>query len=466
MGLRLAASCPACGAPVGLDAAATAVRCDRCASAHLVLGGAGTAVAELDSRTTEEEACDLARAALEDEMRRRGRSGPAAVVDAVVPFDAPVRVLVARHHEAAIVRGAGGDPAAEVTVRVVEGVRSALRDPLGLPTAPPLAEVDARALALVTRRQVIAPPFDAGETDFDGDARHLETVRSGVAPALIRSAVVFPLARLVVLRPCRLVRVASGRSRVGVLVDAAARQATALLSRAGAEALQAELAERPLPVSPPLTLRPMRCPECASPFPLDRQGQLRICLACRRAFLVTGRRLVPVRYEAELPPSARGWILVPAWRVPFVLVDPRDGGELTSAAAVRSRCGETDEEAVEAVEAVEPSPLDVPAFLPADRRREKSRAQRLPVLAPAAFPLLTGPARGESGFPEPRLVGALGPDEAARVVRHALLAFLRPGTVARASVRRLEGLVFDAPLRLGPPRLVLRAVRRAEADPA
>ncbi len=463
MGVRFAASCPACGAPVGVDAADTAVRCDRCASAHLVLCGAGTAVAGLDSRTTEEEACALACAALEDEMRRRGRTGSAAVVDGVVPFGAPVRVLVARLHEAAVVRGAAGEPATEVTARLVEGVRSALRDPLGLPTAPPLAEVDARALALVTRRQVIAPPFDAGEADFDGDAERLGTVRSGVAPALIRSAVVVPLARIVVLRPCRLVRLSSGRSRVGVLVDEAARQATALLSRAGAEALQAELAERPLPVSPPLALRPMRCPECASPFPLDRQGQLRICPACRRAFLVTGRRLAAVPYEAELPPSARGRILVPAWRIPFVLVDPRDGQELTSSAAVRSRCGETEEEAVETVEA---APLDVPAFLPADRRRERSGAQRLPVLPPAAFPLFAGPARGESGFPEPRLVGALGPEEAVRVVRHALLASLRPGTVARASVRRLEGLVFDAPLRLGPPRLVLRSLRRAEADPA
>ncbi len=67
-----------------------------------------------------------------------------------------------------------------------------------------------------------------------------------------------------------------------------------------------ELAERPLPVSLSLALRPMRCPECASPFPLDRQGQLRICPACRRAFLVTGRRLAPVSYDAELPPSAPG----------------------------------------------------------------------------------------------------------------------------------------------------------------
>ena len=463
MGLRLAAPCPSCGAPVGVDAAATAVRCDRCASAHLVLRDAGTAVAELEPRTTEEEACALARAALEDEMRRRGRSGPAAVVDSVVPFDAPVRVLVARHHEAAVVRGAAGEPAAEVTVRLVERARSALRDPLGLPTAPPLAEVDSRALVLVTRRRAIAPPFDAGEADFDGDAARLAAARSGAAPALIRSAVVVPLARVLVLRPCRLVSVSSGRSRVGVLVDDAARQATALLSRAGSEALHAELAERPLPVSLSLALRPMRCPECASPFPLDRQGQLRICPACRRAFLVTGRRLAPVSYGAELPPSARGWILAPTWRIPFVLVDPRDGRELASAVAVRARCGETEEAAVEAME---PAPLDVPAFLPADRRREKSGAQNLPVLPPAAFPLLAGPARGESGFPEPRLVGALGPDEAARVVRHALLASLRPGSVARASVRRLEGLIFDAPLRLGPPRLVLRSLRRAGADPA
>lgn len=461
MAVRLSASCPACGAPIGLDAAGTAVRCNSCGSAHLVLCGAGTTVAEFASRTSEEESCALARTALDDEMRRRGRSGPDPVVDSVQAFMAPVRVLVARVHEAAVVRGAGGDPVARITARRAEVARTALRESLGLPSAPPVAEVDARALSVVSRRTILAPPFDAGEAGWAADGMHLETAHAGVAPPLARRAVAFPLARVLVLRPCRLVSVSSGRSRAGVVVDDAARQATALLSRGALEALQSELADRDLPVAPPPALRPMRCPECASPFPLDREGQLRICPACRRGWVVSGRRLLRVPYDAELAPSPRGRVLVPAWRLSFVLEDPRDGRELASVAAVRSRCGEADSTGLD-----EPAPLDVAAFLPADRGRERSGTQALPSLPAAALPLHEGPARSEAGFPEPRLVGALGPLEAAALVRHVLLGTLRPETVARAAAGRLKALLFDAPLRVGSPRLVLRSLRRAEVDAA
>jgi len=406
---------------------------------------------------TPEEAAALAGAAFADEVRRRGRSGPAPAVGAVVPFFAPVRVLVARLHEAAVVRGPRGDPAAEVTARVVETAVTALRDALSLPTAPPLGEVADRPLPTLAPGAVAAPPFGAEEADFEADAARLAGVHASHAPPLARQAVAFPLSRVLLLRPCRLVVVSSGRTRGAVLVDEAARQATALLSGAAANALRDEIRERPLPPAPPSLLRPMRCPACASPYPLDREGQLRVCPSCRRAHLVAGRRLLPLPYLAELPPSPRGRLLAPAWRVPFALADPRDGRALDTVGAVRARCGDGDA-------AEGPVPIDVPAFLPADRRRERRGAQRLPVLSPPAFPLFEGPARGEAGFPEPRLVGALGPAEAAGLVRHALLSSLRPEAVALASARRLKALLFDAPLRVGTPRLVLRALRRADVE--
>jgi hypothetical protein len=112
----------------------------------------------------------------------------------------------------------------------------------------------------------------------------------------------------------------------------------------------------------------------------------------------------------------------------------------------------------------EVAPLDVPAFLPADRGRERSGTQALPSLPAAALPLHEGPARPEAGFPEARLVGAIGPVEAAALVRHVLLGALRPETVSRAAAGWLMALLFDAPLRIGLPRLVLRSLRRAEAD--
>ncbi len=406
-----------------------------------------------------EEAAALAGAALADEMRRRGRNGPAPAVDAVVPFFAPVRVLVARLHEAAVVRGPRGDPAAEVTARVVETAATALHDSLSLPTAPPLGEIGDLPLPMLTRGTVAAPPFGAEEADFAADAARLAGVHASHAPSLARLAVAFPLSRVLLLRPCRLVAVSSGRTRGAVLVDEAARQATALLSSAAADALREEVRERPLPPAPPPLLRPMRCPACASPYPLDREGQLRVCPSCRRAHLVAGRRLLPLPYLAELPPTPRGRLLAPAWRVPFALADPRDGRALDTAGAVRARCGDVDDDAADG-----PVPIDVPAFLPADRRRERRGAQRFSALPPPAFPLFEGPARGEAGFPEPRLVGALGPAEAAGLVRHALLSSLRPEAVALASARRLKALLFDAPLRVGTPRLVLRALRRADVE--
>lgn len=461
MALRLAASCPSCGAPVVLDAAGTAVRCDRCGSAHLALRGGGTTVARLADRTTAEDAADLARAALADEMRRRARSGPEPAAGEAVSFEAPVRVLLARLHEAAVVRGASGDPEAAVTARVAEHAATALRDPLALPTAPALSEVDPRGLAVVSTRHVAAPPFDAGDEAFERDLERLRAAAPGPAPVLVRHTVAVPLARLLVLRPCRLVALSSGRLRAAVLVDGATRAAVALLSAAAYEALRAEIAERPLPASAPPALRPMRCPECASPFPLDREGQLRLCPSCGRAFLATGRRLARLSYRAELPASSRGRLLVPAWRLPFALEDPRDGREVTSVAEVLARCGEEPSRA-----AGEADALDVSAVLPLDRRRERRGLQRLPALPPAAFPLLEGPARAEAGFPEPRCVGALGPAEAGAVARHALLAALSSGAVARAAPRRLKALLLDAPLRLGPPALVLRALRRGDLEGA
>lgn len=457
--LAVAASCPGCGAKVPVPAAATAVRCESCGSAHLVLSGGGPLAARLAARTTPGEAAALARAALADEMRRRGRAGPEPEAGEPVAFEAPVRVLLARLHEAAVVRGPAGDPAASVTARLSDAARSALEGPLALGTAPSPGEVDPAGLALVPRGAVVAPPFDAGEAAFEEDARRLAAAATAREPVLARRVVAFPLSRLLVLRPALLVPVSSGQTRAAVLVDAASRQAVALLSAGALEALRASLAPRALPAAAPPALRPMRCPACASPFPLDREGPLRLCPACRRAHVVAGRRLLPVAYEAELPPSPRARLLVPAFRFRFALTDPRDGAELTSLAAVRARCGDPRVAVPEG-----PAPFDVPAFLPADRRRERRGGQYLPVLPEAAFPFFEGPARAEAGFPDVRTVAALGPGEAADVLRHALLAALPPRVVALAAPRRLKALLLEAPLRAGPPRLVLRALPRAEAE--
>ena len=459
--LPVAASCPGCGANVPVPAASTAVRCESCGSAHLVLAGGGPLAARLSSRTSPGEASALACAALADEMRRRGRAGPPPEAGEPVAFEAPVRVLLARVHEAAIVRGPAGDPAASVTARLCETAADALEEPLALGTAPSPAEIDPAGLALAGRGTFVAPPFDVRDDAWDGDGRRLAAAATARGPVLLRHTVAFPLLRLLVLRPALLVPVSSGRARAAVLVDGAARQAAALLSAGAAAALHASLAPRALPAVPAPALRPMRCPACASPFPLDREGQLRVCPACRRAHLVTGRRLLPVAYETELPPSPRGRLLVPAYRVRFALTDPRDGAELASLAAVRARCGDFRSAPPE-----ESPPFDVPAFLPADRRRERRGGQFLPALPESAFPLFEGPARAEAGFPQVRPVGAFGPEEAAAVVRHALLAALPRRVVALAAPRRLKALLFDAPLRVEGARLVLRALPKAEAEPA
>lgn len=456
--MQLGVPCPGCGATVVLGAAEDAVLCGSCGGAHLVLRGRGPAAVVLPGRMDAEEASALAVAAVADELARHGKRGPPPVVEDVAPFLAPVRILVARLHEAAVVRGAGGDPVAVLTARLVETASTALRDSLGLPTAPPLAELGDGPLPLLTRRTVTAPPFDADDAAFEDDTRRAAAART--PDALVRHSVAVPLSRTLLLRPCRLVSVSAGPVRARVLVDDAARQAVALLSPGAAEALREEIAERPLADARGPLLRPMRCPACASPCPLDREGQLRLCPSCRRAWLVAGRRLPLVPYSAELPPSPRGRLLFPVWRVPFSLADPRDGRELASLAEVEARCG-----APGAGGASGPVPLDVPASFPADRGRERRGTHRLLALPSPCFPLLPGPAREETGFPEPRLVGAMGPEEAVSVLRHALLASLGAATVALGSPRRLRDLLFRAPLRAGTPRLVLRALRRVDVEP-
>ncbi len=327
-------------------------------------------------------------------MRRRGRSGPDPVVDSVRAFMAPVRVLVARVHEAAVVRGADGNPVASVTARRAEvATDGAPRFP-----GPALGAPDRRGRRPVPLRRLA--PYGPGPAVRRRRVRlggRREAPRDG---AHRRRAAARPSRRRIPARPGS--RPPPVPPRLGVVGPLARRRPR---RRRRAPGHRAPLAGRPRG-SPVGARRPGPARRAAARPPAHALPRVRVPLPPRSRGPASDLPGLPPRagscpagasfefpYDAELPPSARGRVLVPAWRISFVLEDPRDGRELASVAAVRSRCGEAGPTGVDEV-----APLDVPAFLPADRGRERHGTQALPSLPAAAVPDVRGPGPHGGGL--------------------------------------------------------------------
>ena len=79
--------------------------------------------------------------------------------------------------------------------------------------------------------------------------------------------------------------------------------------------------------------------------------------------------------------------------------------------------------------------------------------------------LIDGPARIEYGFSQPARSIAILAGEAAHVAREALLLRLDEHDLATTSPARLRALLFDAPLDVFEPRLLLRAFHKADVTP-
>jgi hypothetical protein len=370
------------------------------------------------------------------------------------PFLAPYWHLDLRLHEAVIGRTRRGDLEAEAWSAPLHVVRPGAGDGLLLPGAGKLPDLLDAAPAHEHAAPAPHLPLAGGPEAIDEEVQRLEALR--IAPS------VEPLARNgriargpvhLLLRPFHLLEAADGRGGA-LLLDGASRSIAATLDAGDAERIRRAVRHGPLPATGKLAFRPMRCPVCASPLALSGRGETRFCPGCRRALDVAGEQLVPVPYRAETPGRSRP-LLLPFWRFRFTLTDPRDGRGLRAVDQVVEAAGGS--------RAASPSPasvLDVPAFRSEDRRRQFPGLARHPgPFEPGAADLVDGPVRSEAGFPEPARFAALSSTGAALVARHVLLLAIPRGVLARAAPRRLSELLFGSRLALGPPELVLRALR-------
>jgi hypothetical protein len=521
---RVELSCPTCAGTVSLESADRACLCPFCGSAHWVLGRPGPIAFVVPNRIADdEEALD---ALIEDWRRSRGielalsaegRAGrkldplgeeasrrastaldlllprnlspssnlPEAILEADLAawaagirreirllerrfFHAPYWHLALRLYEGVVGRDGAGTKKAAVAVRGAELSRNAFDDALPLPGMGKLSYCRIlRPLPLEARERFahLEPVNPSSRLDPSADQMAGARIARELVP-IARRLELWKRERHVVFRPFHLIRFALRGKEVRALVDGASRSCVATLS-AEEEAAVAQAIRPSLPpeIGTPLALRPMKCPVCAGALPLDRPGEVRFCTNCYRAIRVDGERLVAIPHDVELVEEPeRSTIHLPFWRFEFSIVDPRDGREIRTIASLRERLG--GRPTIRPARSRRSDRFDVPAFRPLDARRAIEIYQLLFALSRRPEEqLIPGPVRPESGFRPPERPVAIGPDEASFVARQALLLRLDEHDLSNASPSRIKTLLFDLPLGLSSPRLVLRAFRRLDVTP-
>lgn len=424
--LRLSSTCPECGGGISLREISSAFRCPFCEAALL---------------------------AMHDGPRR-----------AAVPFLVPVEAAALR------LPGLQGDltpifvPYEEAAFRLFElgfglgegGASNTIR--LGVQRADLLAPGVSLSVRLPERARsawmAAVKPFNPGKASgalviaadsagtFEGLRSRLltESIVRGVVP-LSRATRVTLLSRTLLYFPYYLGRDSEG----ALLVDGMVESPVTRLTSADAERL--ERSEAPdVSVSGAVHLESMRCLGCRAALPLSRPYCARVCATCGAVTEASESALERLPRELDLQPGEPDAGLVPAWRFPFVLTDPRDGAGLDSVAAVTERLG--------GLRAGSGVPgLDVPAFLEADGAEASPVYQDFPSLAPRGPEPPLGFEPAKSAF-RPAILSAGDAREIARLVlaRDAVAGALTVVTGAR-----LTELVLEAPLELGVPTLVFRA---------
>jgi hypothetical protein len=285
--------------------------------------------------------------------------------------------------------------------------------------------------------------------------------REGDLEAFARRAVLVVLERFLVLRPFHVATLSVRATRRTLLLDGASRACWGELPQATAERLLSlACSEAPSPGG--WSLKAMRCPICAGPLPLQRAEEVHFCRTCGRAFASGEDALHPLPFTVELPATSAPLVL-PFWRLPFALCDPRDGARVASLAELRARLhsrapdeGGRDREGA----------IEVPAFPFLERRWPFREVRRLLDEAPEVAEVQQGPLPSGLGVRRPARLVAVAPAEALAVGRLALLLAVSERDLAGALPGRIRQLLFDAPLSLGAPRLVLRGFERRDLDRA
>jgi hypothetical protein len=483
-----------------VPAAASGARCGHCGTAHLVVGRSELEALVVADRVA--DGSDARRAVVEDLGRRRlvelsfGHASLAAGgaepllglsamsvddhahrVDAAVVAEAatwaarldtetevvdhlvllaPYLHLSARVWEGSVARSRDGRKISRLSVRRVELSGRAFGDEPELPEMGALSALRELHVPDSVRAGFPILPVDRiGERLDELRRRALLAHGDGSLECLARSNAFWGVRRLLVLRPFHLLTVRIRGEVRTVLVDGAARACSGTLSSDAAARLVA-LAHAAAPALPSsrLTLRPMRCPVCAGPLPLQRAEEVRFCRTCGRAFSVVGSDLVPVAYSL-LEARDRGRSELPFWRIPFALCDPADGSRLESLAALHERL--RNPKAATAGHGREP--IEVPAFRFLERRWPLERARHLLEREPAPE-VPRRPQGGDADRARPSRIVAIPAAEALAVARVALLLTCGERTLAGAAPGRIRQLLFTAPLELGAPSLVLRSFAR------
>lgn len=520
--------CPACGGEVALSTFDRAARCPFCDVPHLVFGRDPATPVTLPNRIhgdddllaailedwarrrwverslalpggnperldpLGEEGSRLAHAALDEMLPGTlapGSGLPEAVLTAEVAaetsrllretrlvsstaFHAPYWHLAGRVWDTAIGRAPDGFKRAAAAVRGLELSRNAFDDDLPVPGMGSLAGLPGiRPLGAARTADFphLAISRPSGALD-DAITRALSARPSLAGLTVIgRRRTFWPGESHLVFRPFSVAEIEGPGGRRRLLVDGAARSVVGLLGDEEDARLRRALRPRleagtPGSAGARLGLRPMRCPDCAGPLPLDRRGEIRFCTTCGRAIRVIGDRLETVPHLLEPPPERGTPIWLPFWRFDFRLADPRDGQVVDSIAKLRERIG--GRPTIRADRSRKGDRLDVPAFRPLDRRRATEVFQFLFAAGRApAKELLVGPGRVEAGFATPARFVALQEAEAASVARAALLLRLSEQDLTNASPVRIESLLFEGRLELTTPQLVLRAFRVGDVAP-
>lgn len=486
---RVQVGCPLCGAEIVLTSIDRAAWCEHCRASHLVdrLAEVGTFV--IPDRTGDGEAA--LDAFFQDEARRRtldlaaGRAGTQLASGKAERWAARVREgtrllghsfffapywhLSGRFYEAVLGRREDGTKCAAAAVRGVEVSHPAFAAGLRLPALgkvsyltglrPYPAARDGHAGVSPSTLPVLPVATPREEVDRQAERLGSTQLVRGL-DRLARDARLWAEDYHLVLRPFHLLDLEVRGEDIHFLLDGHGGSTAGTLPAAAAAELRAafECAKSPA-TEVPFALRPMRCPECAAAFPLERSGEIRFCGGCGKAYRLDGGKLTAARYATE---EAGGDALhLPFWSFRFVLRDPRDGDELRSPAAVATKL--TGRPAAATEHAAEP--LWVPAFRPEDRRRAPDLYQRLFDLrrAPAGT-LRRGAAWAGSGWSRPARFVSIGEREAAFLARHALLLAMPEKAFIHAPIARIQRLLFDAPIEVDSPALVLRAFRKGDVS--
>lgn len=356
--------CPTCGAALAVPVYHRMVRCEFCASEHVVVRGADTVTAVIPDVLADEQAL---RESVVRHLRNRrylelydqrvrplvrdaafGRdpeggefpallaTGSAPVVDAVEAevsrtadawaarlaprvkimawrrFLAPYWHRFGTLYQSAFGRDAAGAKRMEFTVTTIEGSVRANAAPL--PEMGKLSYLRAlRPLPGAPEAAIPALAVQCGPDEIDRRVQKLSqrSTELPIVPIAVHATFV-PEVMALIYRPWHVVEVGLDGETLAMLVDGGT-------GRVEGDAPAEELAAAPLVVPPgdPPVLTPSRCPECGADLPFAPDAVACLCRSCFRLVETPPPRWRTVPYLHEEP--ADGARLMPFWRFPLRL---------------------------------------------------------------------------------------------------------------------------------------------------